>query len=151
MITVKQILVHIQLRDWFMSVDLKDAYFHIKIAPCHRHFLKFSFEYQLLDHLQSLGQSKNVKKSVMWTCLSQGCVQSMLRALAIFKPGRSVSLKCFQRLLGLMVAVAVMCRLGLLHMRPLQLWLKAHVPRQMWQSGQVHVIVTHSCMHTLSP
>lgn len=38
---------------------------------------------------------------------------------------RSVCLKCFQRLLGLMAAAAVVCRLGLLHMRQLQLWLKA--------------------------
>ncbi|XP_016146708.1 interferon-inducible GTPase 5-like [Sinocyclocheilus grahami] len=30
MITVKQILAHIQPGDWFISVDLKDAYFHIE-------------------------------------------------------------------------------------------------------------------------
>ncbi len=30
--------------DWFASVDLKDAYFHIRIAPHHRTFLRFSFE-----------------------------------------------------------------------------------------------------------
>lgn len=36
----------------------------------------------------------------------------MLRALAIFKLGRSVSLKCFQRLLELMVAAVVMCQAG---------------------------------------
>ncbi len=30
--------------DWFASVDLKDAYFHIQIAPHHRRFLRFAFE-----------------------------------------------------------------------------------------------------------
>ncbi|KAL0201521.1 hypothetical protein M9458_004708, partial [Cirrhinus mrigala] len=44
MITVKQILAHIQPGDWFISVDLKDAYFHIQIAPRHRRFLRFAFE-----------------------------------------------------------------------------------------------------------
>ncbi|KAI2668545.1 Gag-Pro-Pol polyprotein [Labeo rohita] len=30
--------------DWFLSLDLKDAYFHIQIAPHHRRFLRFAFE-----------------------------------------------------------------------------------------------------------
>ncbi len=33
MITLKQILLQICLGNWFMSLDLKDAYFHIQIAP----------------------------------------------------------------------------------------------------------------------
>lgn len=33
--------------DWFVSVDLKDAYFHVPIAPHHRKFLRFSFQGQL--------------------------------------------------------------------------------------------------------
>ncbi len=44
MITLKQILSQICLGDWFMSLDLKDAYFHIQIAPHHRRFLRFVFE-----------------------------------------------------------------------------------------------------------
>ncbi len=44
MITFKQILLQICLGDWFMSVDLKDAYFHIQVAPHHRRFLRFAFE-----------------------------------------------------------------------------------------------------------
>ncbi len=44
MITLKQILAQIHPRDWFVSVDLKDAYFHIQIAPHHRRFLRFAFE-----------------------------------------------------------------------------------------------------------
>ncbi len=31
-------------RDWFCSLNLKDAYFHIQIAPHHRRFLRFAFE-----------------------------------------------------------------------------------------------------------
>ncbi len=44
MITLKQILSQIRPGDWFMSLDLKDAYFHIQVAPHHRRFLRFSFE-----------------------------------------------------------------------------------------------------------
>ncbi len=44
MLTVKQILAQIRPGDWFASVDLKDAYFHIQIAPHHRWFLRFAFE-----------------------------------------------------------------------------------------------------------
>ncbi len=44
MITLKQILPQICPGDWFMSLDLKDAYFHIQVAPYHRRFLRFAFE-----------------------------------------------------------------------------------------------------------
>ncbi len=44
MITLKQILAQICPGDWFASVDLKDAYFHIQIAQHHRRFLRFAFE-----------------------------------------------------------------------------------------------------------
>ncbi|KAL0147769.1 hypothetical protein M9458_056912, partial [Cirrhinus mrigala] len=40
----KQILSHVRSGDWFLSLDLKDAYFHIQIAPHHRRFLRFAFE-----------------------------------------------------------------------------------------------------------
>ncbi len=44
MITLKQILPQICPGDWFMSLDLKDTYFHIQVAPYHRRFLRFAFE-----------------------------------------------------------------------------------------------------------
>ncbi len=44
MITLKQIPSQIRTGDWFCSLDLKDAYFHIQIAPHHRRFLRFAFE-----------------------------------------------------------------------------------------------------------
>ncbi len=44
MITLKQILLQICPRDWFMSLDLKDMYFYIQVAPYHRLFLRFAFE-----------------------------------------------------------------------------------------------------------
>ncbi len=44
MIILKQILLQICLGDWFISLDLKDAYFHTQIAPHHTLFLIFAFE-----------------------------------------------------------------------------------------------------------
>ncbi len=44
MTTLKQILSQVCLGDWFFSLDLEDAYFHIQKAPHHRRFLRFAFE-----------------------------------------------------------------------------------------------------------
>ncbi|KAL0149336.1 hypothetical protein M9458_055374 [Cirrhinus mrigala] len=43
--TVKCICVvsHIRSEDWFVTIDLKDAYFHVSILPHHRKFLRFAF------------------------------------------------------------------------------------------------------------
>ncbi|KAL0185521.1 hypothetical protein M9458_017191, partial [Cirrhinus mrigala] len=32
-----------QSEDWFVTIDLKDTYFHISILPQHRKFLRFAF------------------------------------------------------------------------------------------------------------
>lgn len=44
MTTLKQILAQIRPVDWFILVDLKDAYIYIQIAPQHRRFLRFAIE-----------------------------------------------------------------------------------------------------------
>ncbi|CAM4725781.1 unnamed protein product [Leuciscus chuanchicus] len=43
MLTLKQIVSQIQSEDWFVTIDLKDAYFHVSIHPHHRKFLRFAF------------------------------------------------------------------------------------------------------------
>ncbi len=43
MLTVKQVMSQIRSEDWFVTIDLKDAYFHVSILPSHRKFLKFAF------------------------------------------------------------------------------------------------------------
>ncbi len=219
MVTLKQILAQIRPGDWFASVDLKDAYFHIQIAPHHRRFLRFAFEntaYQysvlpfglalaprtfskcvdaalsplraggmrilnylddwlilaqsrdtllshidsLLIHLESLGLCVNRRKSIlapsqsilylgvcidsleMRARLSRERVAAILSYLRHFREGSSVHLKEFQRLLGLMASASAVCHLGLLHMRPLQLWLKTRVPWTAWTSGRLSIAVT---------
>ncbi len=228
MITLKQILAQIRPGDWFASVDLKDAYFHIQIAPHHRRFLRFAFEgteYQysvlpfglalaprtfskcvdaalsplrasgmrilnyrddwlilaqsrdtllshidsLLIHLESLGLCVNRRKSIlapsqsitylgvcmdsleMRARLSRERAAAILSYLRHFREGSSVHLKKFQRLLGLMASASAVCHLGLLHMRPLQLWLKSRVPWTAWTSGHLSIAVTCGCIEALAP
>ena len=44
MLTLKQLLTAINPGDWFVTIDLTDAYFHVAIHPDHRQFLRFAFE-----------------------------------------------------------------------------------------------------------
>ncbi len=43
MLTVKHVVSQIRSEDWFVAIDLKDAYFHVSILPSHRKFLRFAF------------------------------------------------------------------------------------------------------------
>ncbi|KAL0159087.1 hypothetical protein M9458_047163, partial [Cirrhinus mrigala] len=44
MLTVNQALSQIRSEDWFVTIDLKDSYFHVSILPQHRKFLRFAFK-----------------------------------------------------------------------------------------------------------
>ncbi|XP_066524828.1 uncharacterized protein [Hoplias malabaricus] len=44
MLTLRQFLRSIGPGDWFTSIDLTNAYFHIAIHPDHRKYLRFAFE-----------------------------------------------------------------------------------------------------------
>jgi hypothetical protein len=44
MTTLKEVIAAVQPGDWLISMDLKDAYFHIPIRPSHRKFLRFAFQ-----------------------------------------------------------------------------------------------------------
>ncbi|KAI2668514.1 Transposon Ty3-G Gag-Pol polyprotein [Labeo rohita] len=189
MLTIKQVVSHIRSEDWFVTIDLKDAYFHVCILPQHRKFLRFAFRgeaYQyrvlpfglalspphfyegirilnyiddwlilaqseqvvtqhrdvVLAHMKELGLRLNAKKSVLsplqrttylgvvWDStmmqarLSPARIESILTAVARVKEGRSLTVKQFQQLLGLIAAASNVIPFGLLYMRPLQWWLK---------------------------
>lgn len=44
MLTIKWLLELVQLGDWFITIDLKDAYYHVDLALKHRKFLCFVFQ-----------------------------------------------------------------------------------------------------------
>ncbi len=62
-------------------------------------------------------------------------------------PGRPP--KAFQRILGLMAAASTVLQLGLLHMRPIQFWLKQRVPSAAWHHGH-RVTMTRPCALALA-
>ncbi len=43
MLTLNSILSQVQEGDWFVTVDLKDAYFHFQVVQRHMNFLRFAF------------------------------------------------------------------------------------------------------------
>ncbi len=60
MLTMKTIMSQIQGGDWFVTIDLKDAYFHTQVVQRHRRFLRFAFggkayQYTLQEELLSDG------------------------------------------------------------------------------------------------
>jgi hypothetical protein len=74
-----------------------------------------------------------------------------MTCLRQFEGKSAVPLKLFQRLLGHMASTAAATKLGLLHMRPLQRWLRDRVLRWAWQQGTVRVPVTPTCRQTFTP
>ncbi len=56
MLTLKTIMSQIWVGDWFVTVDLKDAYFHIQVVRQHRKFLRFTFG----------GKAYQYKSSSLW-------------------------------------------------------------------------------------
>ncbi len=130
-VTLKQIVPQIRSEDWFVTIDLKDAYFPISILLCHRRI-----------HVKELGLRLNAKKSVLsqlkmttflgvvWDStlmqarLSLARIESILSAVKSIRLGQSLTVKQFPRLLGLMAADSNVIPFGLLYMRPLHWWLR---------------------------
>ncbi len=131
-LTLRQIVSQIRSEDWFVTIDLKDAYFHISLLSCQMKFLR----------LKKLGLWLNAKKSVLsplqrttflgviWDStsmqarLSPARIDSILSAVERIRLGQSLTARQFQRLVGLMAAASNMIPFGLLHMRPLQWWFR---------------------------
>ena len=227
MLRTVTVLQGIRPGDWFTTIDLKDAYFHVPIAPHHRQFLRFAFEgraYQfcvlpfgislaprvftrcvaaalaplqaqglrifpylddwlicsqsreealrdvesLVSHITSLGLTVNHGKSSlvprqqtaflgmhldsrsMTASLSPRRVEDVVHLLRRFVGGRLLSFRTFQRLLGMLTAASSVVPLGMLSLRPLQVWLNdlgLHPARQ----GHALVRVTVSCLRHLRP
>ncbi len=94
----------------------------------------------VLAHMKVLGLRLNAKKSVlsplqrttylgvvwdstrMQACMSTARIESILTEVRRVKDGQSLTVKQFQRLLGLMAAAFNVIPIGLLFMRPLQRW-----------------------------
>ncbi|KAL2095574.1 hypothetical protein ACEWY4_007722 [Coilia grayii] len=51
MLTHASLLKFVRPGDWFTTLDLADAYFHIQIYPPHRKYLRFAFEGVIYEYL----------------------------------------------------------------------------------------------------
>ncbi len=60
--------------------------------------------------------------TTMQACMSPARIEAILTAIMRVREGQSLTVKQFQRLLGLMAAASNVIPLGLLYMRPLQWW-----------------------------
>jgi len=66
MLTIKQLLELVQPGDWFTTIDLRDAYFHVKIAPKHRKYLCFAFQGIAYEY-NRLIKSNQIKLAHLYT------------------------------------------------------------------------------------
>ncbi len=69
---------------------------------------------------------------------------------ASFKEGTTCLLKAFHKMLGLMALASPVLQLGLLHMRPIEFWLKQRVPSTAWRHGRHRITVTRACVSVLA-
>ncbi len=64
----------------------------------------------------------------MTVTVSEERAMTIQHHAASFKEGTTRPLKAFQKMLGLIATASLVLQLGLLHMRPIQFWLKQRVP-----------------------
>ncbi|XP_020780058.2 uncharacterized protein LOC110159790 [Boleophthalmus pectinirostris] len=228
MLGVKQVLQAILPGDWFTSIDLKDAYFHVPIAPHHWRFLRFAFRGEhfqfkvlpfglslsprvftrcvsaalsplqvqglrilpylddwlicaptrnqvlrdtqtVLRHVSRLGLRVNVAKSclvpsqvttflgmvldsrAMTARPSPKRIRDILDMLPEFQCGMSLPYIKFLSLLGKLTAASAVVPLGLLSLRPLQMWLNGlHLDPACHAHRRRRLLVTSQCMASLS-
>ncbi|XP_043116738.1 LOW QUALITY PROTEIN: uncharacterized protein LOC122360307, partial [Puntigrus tetrazona] len=116
MLTIKHVVTQIRSEDWFVNIDLIDAYFHISILPQHRKFLRFAFggvayQYRVLPFGLALSLRTFTHK-----CMDAALIPLRLQGIRI--------LNYIDDWLGLMAAASNVIPFGLLYMRPLQWWLR---------------------------
>ncbi len=114
------------INDWLILAQLE------QVAVRHRDVV--------LAHMKDLGLRLNAKKSVLppvqrttylgtvWDSTMMQArparIESILATVKRVREGQSLTVKQFQRLLGLMAAASNVIPFGLLYMRPLQWWLR---------------------------
>ncbi len=82
MLTMRTIMSQVQEGDWFVTIDLKDAYFHIQVVQRHRRFLRFAFggkayQYKVLPFGLALAPRKFTK------CMDAALAPSRLQGIRV--------------------------------------------------------------------
>jgi hypothetical protein len=226
MLRITDVLQAVKQQHWFTTVDLKDAYFHVPIAPQHRPFLRFAFQdqvyqfrvlpfglslsprvftrcmaaalapiqarglqvlpylddwllcshsqeqavleiTQLLAHITRLGLSVNFSKSrltpsqsvrflgltldsrSMKAVPSEQRVDNILLLLQRFRRQARLPFRCFLRLTGMLAAAAAVIPLGLLSLRPFQIWVNSLHLNPSWHRNRL-IKVSQRCLLALN-
>ncbi len=115
MLTLRQIVPQIRSEDWFVTIDLKDTYFHISIPPCHRKFLRFAFggkanQYRVLPFGLALSP-RNFTKCVVPLRLQCICIMNYINDWLILAQSHQLAVRHRDVVLA--------------HMKELGLWLNA--------------------------
>lgn len=225
MLRTTDVLQAITQGDWFTSVDLKDAYFHVPVTPRHRPFLRFAFEGQayqfrvlpfglslaprtftrcvaaalaplqargirilpylddwlvcaptqeqahsdtslLLRHVLQLGLTVNYAKSslipsqqvtfigivlnslTMSATPSPQRVDDVVRLVSQVRQRQRLSFGLLLQLMGKMTAMSSVIPLGLLYLRPIQIWINnLHLNPKLHQLRLVQL--SSQCLHHL--
>ena len=83
MLTHKALCRSIRPGDWFVTVDLADAYFHIAIHPAHRRFLRFAFQGKAYEY-QALPFGLSLAPRVFSKCVEAALSPLRDRGIRIF-------------------------------------------------------------------
>lgn len=122
----------------------------------------------VLSHIQALGFSVNYMKSSLTprqrleflgleicsltgrAFLTEHRTAAFHECLALFQLGRKLRFRTFLRLLGLMASMIAAVPLGLLHMRPFQMWVLSHRLNTSRHLNR-RMLVDAACLAALSP
>ncbi len=147
--------LHINIRSYRSAVP-GSPHFYVHSGPVRGGFdiaqdPPPNFTKSILSPSQQVSFLGTVIDSVqMKATVSAERATNIQRHAASFEEGTARPLKAFQKMLGLMAAASPVFPFGLLHMRPIQFWLKQRVPSAAWRHGRHHVRVTRACVSALT-
>ncbi len=105
------------------------------------------------ETVRSVKQERSTSHHVNEWVFSQNkkiIIMTIQHHAASFKEGTARPLKASQKMLGLMAAASPVLQLGLLHIKPIQFWLKQRVPSAAWRHGRHRITVTRACVSALA-
>src|SRR4029434_2079206 len=83
MLTPRRLVQFIRPNDWFMTIDLKDAYFHIPIHHRHRKYLRFAFG-GIAYQFNALPFGLSLTPRVFTKCVEAAIAPLRLRGLRVY-------------------------------------------------------------------
>src|SRR4029434_10784530 len=83
MLTPRRLVQFIRPNDWFITIELKDAYFHVPIHHRHRRYLRFAFG-GIANQFNALPFGLALAQSVFPKCVAAAIAPLRLRGLRVY-------------------------------------------------------------------